>query len=1409
MTKIQVRCTVKVLFCTLLCAMVVPVSAGTDDLGTTFSHNRGFYNAPFEVLIFTDIEGGVIKYTLDGSDPRVSSSAFSAVNPCPVMIDPVSTDGRWATPAVTLRACAEAQGDEVTNVNTHTYIFLDKVINQGEIKPSGSYVFWTTAMDPEVTEDPAYAGIMHDTLLSIPTMSVVMDWEDLFGTSGIHRGNNLERGDYERPCSLELIYPESPQFAGFEGFQEDCGIRIQGGGGRWDEGTYDHKQSFGLRFRREYGAGTLNYPVFESAPFNADSEAGEYDKLVLRSGHNKSWGAIWDNIHTVYTRDQFGRDLQIAMSGIGSHGTFVHLYLNGIYWGLYNPCERPDHAFSASYLEGTKQDYYYGKKKNNPNVGDSSRFDTWRNTVSRTSDFATLQQYLAVDAYLDMALIGAYAYVGDYPQYYFGNGNNPAGQIYFYQWDIEDSFGGGSRRSGDPSTSRLGNCYEFSDMWDNNDEFRIRLADRAYRACTNQGYFSDQEATERWLKTCNTIDLAIVGESARWGDERYGDTGHGYKSGYHNPNAVYTRDGYWVQARDTVTADLQGRAAKLISGLRSSGYYPSVNPPLFKHEGSMIDVLRKKVPPGYELGLQRDGSSGTIYYTTDSSDPRHSQADERGPQNVNGGSGITINATTHVKARTKSGDTWSALHEMLLFVDTDLADLALTEIMYHPLPTQAATEVEIVEIIGNDINGGNYDLARVQLAVSPPPMLTEDDLFVISEGANAGEYAIHHVVGKDVILKAILADEASVQANADLYYDGDRYEFIEFKNVGTETLNLSGVGFTKGLRFQFRDGTLLSPGAFAVVAGQAQSFNQRYPGVKIEGEYAGKLSNGGELLEVSLRTGESFGISEIVGDTGGRGKIVFTTLPGGLEPDDRVSITRANNVSNNGTYKIDLIQGTEVYVTRLLTDEGAGARGNFSEVICNVTYDDKAPWPLAPDGQGYSLVAVESDPGSHPSESTYWRTSANVHGTPAEDDPQSLLKPMLAISTKQLSNSVMQGAHASPQDYEIWNQGIGTLNYNIVDDVNWLTVSPAQGTVVGTQDKNVHTVSYTTDVLTGGIHEATIVVVDPCASNSPQHVDVRLEVLAPEIAVSTPALTSRVSEGGTAPEQGIEVWNSGIDTLVYTIADDAVWLDVIPDTGSSTGPDDRHAHTVIYETQGLAIGEHQAAITILDTNAVNDPQVISVTLTVSGQGAFVAYNDLNSTNSSNAAHVTGYDYSANSESLKDFSTGEDLAVTVTGSVSPIGAYDPYGANGGNITNVNSDAYQLFDGIVDLTGVFELDAADWQHVITFNNLEPDKTYTIALTANRDNVNYRDQRFTKVSIEGAEGYINASSMGIADRTESSVSFSTGYNTLNGFVAQWVQVAPGPDGRFSIVSQWDDSQPGSKGYAMSVFRLETHRP
>ena len=57
-------------------------------------------------------------------------------------------------------------------------------------------------------------------------------------------------------------------------------------------------------------------------------------------------------------------------------------------------------------------------------------------------------------------------------------------------------------------------------------------------------------------------------------------------------------------------------------------------------------------------------------------------------------------------------------------------------------------------------------------------------------------------------------------------------------------------------------------------------------------------------------------------------------------------------------------------------------------------------------------------------------------------------------------------------------------------------------------------------------------------------------------------------------------------------------------------------------------------------------------------------------------------------------------------------------------------------IVDLVNTIELDAADWDNIITFDNLDPTKQYNITLTANRDEATYADQRFAKVTIEGAK-------------------------------------------------------------------------
>ncbi len=94
--------------------------------------------------------------------------------------------------------------------------------------------------------------------------------------------------------------------------------------------------------------------------------------------------------------------------------------------------------------------------------------------------------------------------------------------------------------------------------------------------------------------------------------------------------------------------------------------------------------------------------------------------------------------------------------------------------------------------------------------------------------------------------------------------DGDDFEFVELKNVGPFTLNLSGLAFSQGVNFSFPVGTTLAPGATYLLARNSAALSTRYPGVTVHGVYSGKLDNDGETLTIS-----HFSAGEIVSVTYG------------------------------------------------------------------------------------------------------------------------------------------------------------------------------------------------------------------------------------------------------------------------------------------------------------------------------------------------------------------------------------------------------------------------------------------------------------------------------------------------------------------------------------------------------------
>ncbi len=386
---------------------------------TKFSINRGFYEAAVSVSIASATPGAFISYTTDGTPPQASGGQASPVT---VPIDR----------SLPLRALAYLPGGgmEPTNVDTQTYVILSNPMR------------WS---GKSYTSSSAYPPAVVESLKSLPALFIAMRPSDFAtvrdsGTGGIGESGGNEQ--FERPCSAELWYPANSRFQGFEGFQIDAGLRPHS----W----VTTKRAFRLYFKRQYGSGKLRYPVFESAPWNAESAVGEFDKLMLRHHSNDGWEGRWGGAdEALYLRDQFARSCQIDMGGHGTRSTWAHLFVNGAYYGLYNPTERPDDDFLASYLGGDDADYL---GFNHGGVINDGADETIYNAYRNPGDLSGAAAYTAFQDVLNPAQFSDYlvsswfntTHSHDWPvngarpqNFYGGNRNSPAAGTLHFTWDFE------------------------------------------------------------------------------------------------------------------------------------------------------------------------------------------------------------------------------------------------------------------------------------------------------------------------------------------------------------------------------------------------------------------------------------------------------------------------------------------------------------------------------------------------------------------------------------------------------------------------------------------------------------------------------------------------------------------------------------------------------------------------------------------------------------------------------------------------------------------------------------------------------------------------------------------------------------------------------------------------------------
>ncbi|MGH9362197.1 MAG: CotH kinase family protein, partial [Thermoanaerobaculia bacterium] len=488
---------------------------------TSFSADRGFYGEPVTVEIATATEGAAIYYSLDGSEPGPGKAGSK------LYAGPLSFSS-----TTTLRAAAFKDGFHPTNVDTQSYLFPEAAARQPRL-PAGLPAQWNGfpadyEVDPEVVNSarPGYGFV--EALFSIPAISIVLPREDLFGTAGgiYYHSSQV----WERAASVELIDP-----SGGEGFQENAGVRIHGYTSRQHDFTPKH--SFRVVFKSRFGVAKLDFPLI---PGHA---VREFNQFVLRGMSTDSWPVSdgwpgpgpeplrWYREKAQYLREQWMKDSQADMGNGACHGRFVHLFLNGLYWGLYNLTERATDSFHASHFGGRREEYDVLKDFAEVHSGDAQAWSQMMGLaqagLSSEAAYERIQgnnpggtrnpaypRYLDVDNLIDYMIVHIYAGADDWPNHnwWAGRRRGPESEGFrFFAWDQEIT----NNSLGRTNTS-WGTRFEDVSAFNSpaylyaqlraSPAFRLRFADRVHRHLFNGGALTPDANVERLLARAAEVD---------------------------------------------------------------------------------------------------------------------------------------------------------------------------------------------------------------------------------------------------------------------------------------------------------------------------------------------------------------------------------------------------------------------------------------------------------------------------------------------------------------------------------------------------------------------------------------------------------------------------------------------------------------------------------------------------------------------------------------------------------------------------------------------------------------------------------------------------------------------------------------------------------------------------------------
>ncbi len=698
---------------TLICLFFTITITQAQVTEIAFSIERGFYDNPFTVELVPDDPAATIRYTIDNTKPSIASGILYTG---PITISKTTS----------IRAIAYT-GAIVTPVTTHSYIFLDDIIT-------------APYMERNITNSATYGSKMRDALLAIPTVSLVSSDVD---------SNNLVSAEVE--TSVEMFFPD-----GTSAFQVHSGIQT------WGSSTENLKKNYRLEFKSIYGTPELKYPLFDDDGYDYPIPAvNEFKKLLLRGASQDGLNCeLCDESQAQFIRNRFIWDVQMEMGYPAPHGRFVHLYVNSEYMGHYQLMERPDESWYVSY-------YFPEKTRNQIEVRKSDEY--WSQPVSPTF-YSQMESAGFDEDYIDKQQTADYAILNDYGANFEWSKNNnnlggadpvPGNGGYkFVIWDFDLTLGNsGTFAAFKPlvNFNSLGLQGPIPAGVNNDDEFKVMQGDRLECHCFNDGVLTPAVLDEMYMKRANQVQLPLIAESARWGNQPFN-----FSTVSHIGVNNWDVNDEWTKERQDVRNNyLPNRTNNLLNYYRNAGRYPSIQSVQFSQYGGDVNS-------GYQLTLFNPNANGTIYYTTNGTDPRLEGGGISPSAQVYSGP-ISIMGPLEIRARVRVSDSaWSAMCPRHFYVDQDHSALVINEIHYHA-------------------------------------------------------------------------------SNICRNIDWEETEYIEIKNTGNTTLNLSDCRFSSGITYTFPPNATIAPQQFIVLAENASIFQQEFGFVPYD-QYEGELSNAGETL---------------------------------------------------------------------------------------------------------------------------------------------------------------------------------------------------------------------------------------------------------------------------------------------------------------------------------------------------------------------------------------------------------------------------------------------------------------------------------------------------------------------------------------------------------------------------------